>query len=130
MIFVRDYTHSTSGRSVRVVVGVTVLFFANFYQMMQLQSLMITTVHISEYTLDNLAYDIERGAVNLVMHAATKCPYFIPVCNSLPCFLYERNPQIFCPLCVLCYLYKDGLVCFLAFGKVFVEETGINTFLV
>jgi hypothetical protein len=60
----------TSGRVLRVTVGVATLFFTSYYQTMQLRSLFTSSTRPIEYTLSMLADDLETGNVlSLIMQS-------------------------------------------------------------
>jgi hypothetical protein len=61
----------TTGRMVRVVVGITTFFFASYYQTMQLQSLLVASrPERTEYTIDMLTRDVEQGRVRLLFESS------------------------------------------------------------
>jgi hypothetical protein len=61
----------TSGRILRVTIGVATLFFTSYYQTMQLSSLLTSSSRPIEYTLHMLADDLQTGHVRnlLVLNA-------------------------------------------------------------
>jgi hypothetical protein len=64
----------TSGRILRVTIGVATFFFASYYQTMQLSSLLTSSSSPIEYTLHMLADDLRSGHVRELILRTTNGP--------------------------------------------------------